>query len=185
MKMKQLKDIHRKKTFTTSFFCLLAAVLLLSVAGSAYGGHPGEKLGEGHYIGDGHDHGPATTFTTLNDEGVKLLRSKDYNGAAEKFEQALAIDPDNGIVLGMLGKTQVKLEEYEKAVANLTKSLELTENDMINRLTHKSLARAYIGLEKHEEARKEIEAYKEMCIAQDKLTPKTEQIIKELYDSLK
>lgn len=183
--MTQLKDTHLKKTFTTSFFCLLAAVLLLSVAGSAYGGHPGEKLGEGHYIGDGHDHGPATEFTTLNNEGVKLYRSQDYKGAAEKFKHALEINPESGMILGMLGKTQVKLGEYEEAVGNLQKSLELTKNDMVNRLTHKSLARAYIGLEKYEEARKEIDAYKEMCVSQDKMTAKTEEIIKELYGSLK
>ena len=111
--------------------------------------------------------------------------NKDYKGAAEKFKEAVSLNPNLGEVYGMLGKTQEKLGQYEDAVVNLTKSLEITTNDYVNRLTHKSLARAYIGLGKHEEARKAIDTYKEMCIAQNKLTPQTEKIIRELYDSLK
>ena len=121
----------------------------------------------------------------LNDEGIALYRAKDYKGALEKFEQAAAEAPNVGEVHAMLGKTQLKLGKFEDAVATLQTSLKLTKNPTVNRISHKSLARAYIGLGKFEEARGEIDLYKEMCVAQNTLTPKTEKIISDLYDQLK
>jgi tetratricopeptide (TPR) repeat protein len=154
-------------------------------------GHMPEQDAHGHaehYEGDGHDHGHGETrsmASQLNDEGIALYRTKDYKAAAEKFEQAVAEAPNIGEAHAMLGKTQAKLGQYEVAVVTLKRSLELTKNIAVNRLTHKYLARAYIGLEKFEEAKQEVELYKEMCIAQNVLTPKTEKIISDIYDQLK
>jgi tetratricopeptide (TPR) repeat protein len=172
-------------------FCLFSVFFVIGAANSVYAGHPGEAKEYEHFVGDGHDHNDpdhvhalSSKASQLNDEGISLYRKKDYPAAAEKFKESLEYNPNLGEVYGMLGKTQVKLKKFEEAVINLTKSLELTKNDLVNRLTHKSLARAYIGIGKHEEARKEIDTYKEMCIAQDMLTPKTEKIISDLYGSL-
>lgn len=151
-------------------------------------GHMPEQTGHAeHYEGDGHDHGHGTKSmaSQLNDEGIALYRAKDYKAAAEKFKQAVAEAPQIGEAHAMLGKTQLKLEKFEEAVATLKTSLKLTKNPTVNRISHKSLARAYIGLAKFEEARGEIDSYKEMCSAQNALTPKTEKIISDLYDQLK
>lgn len=162
--------------------CMLTLFLFSLLPYSLYAEHGHAE----HYEGDGHDHGHGTEnkASQLNDEGVALYRAKDYKAAAEKFKRAVAEAPNVGEVHAMLGKTQVKLEKFEEAVNTLKRSLELTNNKIINRLTHKYLARAYIGLGKFVEARQEIELYKKMCIAQNKLTPKTEKIINDLYKKL-
>ncbi|MBC8317738.1 MAG: tetratricopeptide repeat protein [Desulfobulbaceae bacterium] len=179
-----------KKPLQTAIFLFLSVFLVCWSAGTASAEHdhmqePDSHNHADHYEGDGHDHGEGNSSHQLNNEGIALYRAKDYKAAAEKFKQAIALDPDVGEIHAMLGQTQEKLGDFELAIANLTTSLGLTKNQSINRLTHKYLARAYIGLRNFEEARKEIGIYKEMCVAQNALTPKTEQIIGDLYDQLK
>jgi tetratricopeptide (TPR) repeat protein len=190
--MKQTHSDLLKQLSKSSIFFLFTFILTCGTANPLFAEHGHEQAPEahgraGHYEGDGHDHGHGTAnkASQLNDEGIALYRAKDYKAAAEKFKQAVAEAPNIGEVHAMLGKTQVKLGEFEAAVATLKTSLELTKNETINRLSHKSMARAYIGLGKFEEARPEIERYKKMCIAQSALTPKTEKIISDLYDQLK
>lgn len=190
--MKQTNSDWLKQLSKSSIFFFFAFILTCATANplSAEQGHEQASEGHGHaehYEGDGHDHGHGTAnkASQLNDEGIALYRAKDYKGALEKFEQAAAEAPNMGEVHAMLGKTQVKLGKFEDAVATLQTSLKLTKNPTVNRISHKSLARAYIGLGKFEEARGEIDLYKEMCVTQNRLTPKTEKIISNLYDQLK
>lgn len=59
--------------------------------------------------------------------GRALVREKDYNGAAESFQKALArADPDDALrpaILGELAETLVQLGQYEAAVPLLTQAL--------------------------------------------------------------
>jgi tetratricopeptide (TPR) repeat protein len=188
--MKQTHSNWLKQLSKSSILLLFAILITCGTASSLFAEQSNMPTQEGHaehYEGDGHDHGHqhGNKASQLNDEGIALYRAKDYKAAAEKFEQAVAEVPDIGETHAMLGKTQVKLEKFEEAVATLKTSLELTKNPTINRISHKSLARAYIGLKNFEEARKEIGVYKQMCVSQNTLTPKTEQIINELYEQLK
>ncbi|MCK5194271.1 MAG: tetratricopeptide repeat protein [Desulfobulbaceae bacterium] len=187
-----LTEEKKTSTFIKAAISMLSLFITCMLPHTIYAEHGHVQAPESHghaehYEGDGHDHGHGTAnkASQLNDEGIALYRAKDYKAAAEKFKQAVAEAPNIGEVHAMLGKTQVKLGEFEAAVATLKTSLELTKNETINRLSHKSMARAYIGLGKFEEARSEIERYKEMCIAQNALTPKTEKIISDLYEQLK
>lgn len=187
-----LAEEKRISAFTKATISMLSLFMICMLPHPIFAEHGHMETPEGHghaehHEGDGHDHGHemANKYHQCNMEGIGLYRAKDYKAASEKFKQAIAENPNIGETYAMLGKTQVELGEFEAAVSNLKTSLELTKNESINRLTHKYLARAYIGLGKHAEARKEIELYKEMCIAQKALTPKTEKIISDLYDQLK
>jgi Flp pilus assembly protein TadD len=78
----------------------------------------------------------------LNDEGVDLMDQEDYEEAAEKFRQAIAVKNDDGtfhynlaVCWENLGRKKDAFREYELAV----------RLDPGNASAHSSLAAFYMG----------------------------------------
>jgi len=61
-------------------------------------------------------------------EGLKCVRKNDYQCCKERFERALAIDPDNHIILNDLGLTEKRLYNYDKASELFQKAISKDSN---------------------------------------------------------
>lgn len=58
-------------------------------------------------------------------EGLKCVRKNDYQCCKERFERALAIDPNNRILLNDLGLTEKRLYNYDQARKLFLKAIAL------------------------------------------------------------
>ena len=64
-------------------------------------------------------------FMRMNEEGIKFMRSGDFESALEKYKKLSEIDPDNYIVWGQLGIIYGLLINREESERCLRKALEL------------------------------------------------------------
>lgn len=73
-------------------------------------------------------------------KGTKLLKAKDFEGAAEAFEKTLEVDPDNAKAALYLGQSYDKVGNVEKAV----ESYELAASLGQEKAANKQLSNIYL-----------------------------------------
>ncbi|CZT20798.1 probable molecular co-chaperone STI1 [Ramularia collo-cygni] len=61
----------------------------------------------------------------LKAEGNALFAAKDFQGAAEKFSEAIGVDPSNHVLYSNLSGAYASLKDYQKALEAATKTTEL------------------------------------------------------------
>ncbi|HEV8129952.1 MAG TPA: tetratricopeptide repeat protein [Acidobacteriota bacterium] len=98
--------------------------------------------------------------------GVAYRETRDFVRAAETLEQAVRANPQSADAFHFLGSALFGSGQYPKAVAALTKAIELTtdlsRNDYQVANTHYILSSAYRKLGKEEAAKKELQLSSEL-----------------------
>jgi tetratricopeptide (TPR) repeat protein len=64
----------------------------------------------------------------LKQEGNKLLASKDFKGAVEKYTKAIEADPNNAVYYANRAAAYSQLQEHESAVYDAKKALQVNPN---------------------------------------------------------
>lgn len=83
-----------------------------------------------------------------NHEGHKLLEQKLYTEALEEFDKAIFLNPTEGIFYCNKASAYIGVEEYEKAIVNCNKALELNSVNTRSKMyayLNRSLAFKHLG----------------------------------------
>lgn len=65
---------------------------------------------------------------SAKNEGNALLGKGDFNGAVEKYSEAIRLNPTNAIYLANRAAAYVNLKQYEKAIADCKESIRIDPN---------------------------------------------------------
>jgi tetratricopeptide (TPR) repeat protein len=84
--------------------------------------------------------------------GSILMRQQNPNGAIEKFERAIAIQPDRVPALVNLGWAYFQQNRFEEALPKFRKLLSLNADPQVRSMSYNGLAMSYIGLKRYAEA---------------------------------
>src|SRR5258706_10580906 len=90
------------------------------------------------------------TSETLSDLAITYFDAGLFDKALEPLHKAIALNPQNPVAHGMLGKTYFALREYEKAAAELKVAVQFGANDFDTSFT---LAIAYLQQRQFADAR--------------------------------
>ena len=71
----------------------------------------------------------ADTARLVFNSGVGLFQAGDLEGAVERFERAVEMDPELAPAYSVLASIYLNLGQYEKSIANAERHLELAPND--------------------------------------------------------
>jgi tetratricopeptide (TPR) repeat protein len=71
----------------------------------------------------------ADSFKSLHQQTSKLMREHQYEQALEILARALALQPKNSIVYRDIGECNYRMQRYDDALKNLTRSIELSNKD--------------------------------------------------------
>lgn len=85
-----------------------------------------------------------TTSTEYFARGLKSAQLGQPDAAAQDFEEAAWLDPDNAIIQFNLGTAYLSMGMFEQAVINLDRSLEI-EPDNSDALGNRAVARTALG----------------------------------------
>ncbi|HEV2987163.1 MAG TPA: polysaccharide deacetylase family protein [Candidatus Angelobacter sp.] len=96
------------------------------------------------------------TALTLNDEGMRLYKEKNYSEAAAKFIRATQLDPTSALAANNAGFAFYKQEKYEEAIKWLNRAIEI---DPRRAIAYMNLGDAYAKLKRDAEARHAYEIY--------------------------
>lgn len=96
--------------------------------------------------------GQYPAFNRLMKEARDCLRTKDYAGAAQKLEAALALTPYSAIARDALGVAYSQLGQYERAIQNFDVALRI---DPKLSMTHNNLGYVYLQLNRLKEGESE------------------------------
>jgi peptidoglycan/xylan/chitin deacetylase (PgdA/CDA1 family)/tetratricopeptide (TPR) repeat protein len=99
---------------------------------------------------------PPTPGYLLDSQGLELYREKKYDEALQKFQAAVALRPDDPVILNNLGFLYYVTGRYDEAVQNLEKTLAL---DPRRKEAHENLADTYLKMGRREDAKKEYETF--------------------------
>jgi peptidoglycan/xylan/chitin deacetylase (PgdA/CDA1 family)/tetratricopeptide (TPR) repeat protein len=92
----------------------------------------------------------------LDREGQQLYREKKYDQAIRKFQAAIALKPNDPILLNNLGFVYYVMGRYDDALSYLQKTLAA---DPKRKEAHGNLADVYLKLGRRDDAKKEYEQY--------------------------
>jgi len=101
---------------------------------------------------------PAQDAGELVRDGVSCLAAGDFNAARERFDRAVAADPDYPYAYAYRSMTGIKLGMYGDAVDDALKVLELSDRmgakdaDPLRLMALSNLGTAFIRMEKYEAA---------------------------------
>jgi tetratricopeptide (TPR) repeat protein len=98
---------------------------------------------------------PVQAFA-LDREGQQLYREKKYGEAVQKFQAALALKPNDPLLLNNLGFVYYVMGRNEDALSYLQKTLAA---DPKRKEAHVNIADLYLRMGRREEAKKEYEQY--------------------------
>jgi len=73
-------------------------------------------------------------FGAYSNKGQALLKAKDFAGAAQALDAAVALKPENGAVYLLLGQAHMNAGEFDQAIAALEKASELGKEAPANKL---------------------------------------------------
>jgi peptidoglycan/xylan/chitin deacetylase (PgdA/CDA1 family)/tetratricopeptide (TPR) repeat protein len=102
----------------------------------------------------------AETALTLNDEGMRLYKEKNYSEAAAKFMRAAELDPTSALAANNAGFAFYKQEKYEDAVQWLNRAIAI---DPRRAIAYVNLGDAYMKLKRDAEARHAYEKYLQLA----------------------
>ena len=94
----------------------------------------------------------------LIDEGIAYHDKGDYEGAIEKYNNALNLDEDNLYALAEKAMSLMYLQKYDEAIENCQKALEKHQGNKALKSVYVTYGNAYDGLKKPE---KSLEIYNE------------------------
>ena len=102
----------------------------------------------------------AETALSLNDEGLRLYKEKNYQEALAKFRHAATVDPSNPEPANNAGFALYRLDKYEEAVVWFQKTIALDPNRAVAWV---NLADAYAKLQRLDDARKAYQKYLDLA----------------------
>jgi peptidoglycan/xylan/chitin deacetylase (PgdA/CDA1 family)/tetratricopeptide (TPR) repeat protein len=102
----------------------------------------------------------AETALTLNDEGMRLYKEKNYVEATTKFMRAVQLDPASALAANNAGFAFYKQEKYEEAVQWLNRAISI---DPRRAIAYVNLGDAYLKLKRDADARHAFEKYLELA----------------------
>jgi peptidoglycan/xylan/chitin deacetylase (PgdA/CDA1 family)/tetratricopeptide (TPR) repeat protein len=92
----------------------------------------------------------------LDHQGLLLYREKKYDESLQKFQAAVALRPDDPVILNNLSFLYYVVGRYDEAAKNLEKTLTL---DPKRKEAHENLGDTYLKLGRRADARKEYEQF--------------------------
>jgi peptidoglycan/xylan/chitin deacetylase (PgdA/CDA1 family)/tetratricopeptide (TPR) repeat protein len=102
----------------------------------------------------------AETALSLNDEGMRLYKEKDYAGATAKFIQASQVDPTSALAANNAGFALYKQEKFNDAIQWLNQAITL---DPRRAIAYMNLGDAYMKVKRDAEAKQSYEKYLELA----------------------
>ncbi len=100
------------------------------------------------------------TALTLNDDGMRLYKEKNYSEAAAKFIRAVQLDPSSALAANNAGFALYKQEKYEEAIQWMNRAIEI---DPRRAIAYMNLGDAYVKLKRNAEAAHAYKTYLELA----------------------
>jgi peptidoglycan/xylan/chitin deacetylase (PgdA/CDA1 family)/tetratricopeptide (TPR) repeat protein len=102
----------------------------------------------------------AETALTLNDEGMRLYKEKNYSEATAKFIRATELDPTSALAANNAGFALYKQEKYEEAIRWLNRAIEI---DPRRAIAYVNVGDAYAKLNRNTEAAQAYKKYLDLA----------------------